>query len=699
MRSFLTEEQISALKTKPTTWSSETIILALKLRFSLGIHGYNYLRNTNYPLPSYSTLNKRLRNLEMTFGVFESLFAPLKCKVQALDPLDRVCTMSIDEMEVSGSIEFDKYKNSFCGNITLGDSQTIGNHITVILIRGVKTAWKQVIACEVTGPSTKGILQKQVIEKCVKFAELCGLRVVSLSSDMGSNNRAMWSAFGVEVTRNENQRNIHFTVDSNDIHVVPDVCHLIKNMKNTILNVGLYLPQSLVENEDLPSNFVSGKYIVQLWHSEIEKDKELRLLHHLKRDDVEPSHFNKMNVGSAVRFFSVKTAAALELAVKLKSLPPEALTTAYFCRLIEQWFSICCSKISKAGITAKNKSAKFEFLFRFVKIFQNISIGNGWKPLNTGMIMSTLSLCRITEQLLNEGYKFVLLHRFTQDAVENIFSQIRRKAGSCPSALQCLKALKLITVSQFISDIKRSSYFNDSDIFLIDNLPSKDCKPNTITVTTSASVPVSTVSSCKEVATSCTSTAKDNELSASNYFSLPPSSSLVMPSICVSASNDRVPEFSFHTVQLGDLQLTTYEKNNLFNIGGSTTNAMLKKNVCDKCKQFLNEDHSDETYDTFVHFLNLGGLKKPNSEVLTLICNCEVLYRQNKQHILHNDAKLLINKIVQHICPSFPVCCNLKEKVVKHFFTVRSYAVVDFNKNVKKRCKMYGTASEKKRKT
>lgn len=140
MRSFLTEEQISALKTKPTTWSSETIILALKLRFSLGIHGYNYLRNTNYPLPSYSTLNKRLRNLEMTFGVFESLFAPLKCKVQALDPLDRVCTMSIDEMEVSGSIEFDKYKNSFCGNITLGDSQTIGNHITVILIRGVKTA-------------------------------------------------------------------------------------------------------------------------------------------------------------------------------------------------------------------------------------------------------------------------------------------------------------------------------------------------------------------------------------------------------------------------------------------------------------------------------------------------------------------------------------------------------------------------------
>lgn len=72
--------------------------------------------------------------------------------------------MSIDEMEASGSIEFDKYKNSFWGNISLNDSQTIVNHITVIPIRGVKTAWKHVIACEVTGPSTKGILKKQVIK-------------------------------------------------------------------------------------------------------------------------------------------------------------------------------------------------------------------------------------------------------------------------------------------------------------------------------------------------------------------------------------------------------------------------------------------------------------------------------------------------------------------------------------------------------
>lgn len=114
LRSFVTEKQISALKTKPTTtWSSETIILALKLRFSLGIPGYNYLRNTNYTLPLYSTLNKRLTILEMTFGDFETIFEPLKYKVQALDPLDTVSTMPIDEMETLHSVTL---KPHHCNN-------------------------------------------------------------------------------------------------------------------------------------------------------------------------------------------------------------------------------------------------------------------------------------------------------------------------------------------------------------------------------------------------------------------------------------------------------------------------------------------------------------------------------------------------------------------------------------------------------
>jgi len=62
----------------------------------------------------------------------------------------------------------------------------------------------------------------------------------------------------------------------------------------------------------------------------------------------------------------------------------------------------------------------------------------------------------------------LIRHRFTQDAIENVFSQIHRKSEATPTATQCLVTLKIISVSQFISDVKRSSYATDSDTYLID---------------------------------------------------------------------------------------------------------------------------------------------------------------------------------------------------------------------------------------
>lgn len=86
--------------------------------------------------------------------------------------------------------------------------------------------------------------------------------------------------------------------------------------------------------------------------------EELRLLHHLKREDIYPNYFQKMNVGSAVRFFSLKTAAAVETAVNCKLLPKDALTTAHCIRLIHEWFSLTSSKLRKTSITKKKQGQK-----------------------------------------------------------------------------------------------------------------------------------------------------------------------------------------------------------------------------------------------------------------------------------------------------------------------------------------------------
>jgi len=62
LETFLNKDQIMRLSTsKIHEWSKETIVKSLKLRFSLGVSGYNYLQETKFPIPSYSLLNRKLQ--------------------------------------------------------------------------------------------------------------------------------------------------------------------------------------------------------------------------------------------------------------------------------------------------------------------------------------------------------------------------------------------------------------------------------------------------------------------------------------------------------------------------------------------------------------------------------------------------------------------------------------------------------------
>ncbi|CAI6371578.1 unnamed protein product [Macrosiphum euphorbiae] len=154
-------------------------------------------------------------------------------------------------------------------------------------------------------------------------------------------------------------RQNYFTYDGNNVFIMPDVCNLIKNLKSTALRSSIKLPKEYCEAKGLPTEYVHCKFVADLWNIEQRKDsnrdEEFRLLHHLKREDIYPNNFQKMNVGSAVRFFSLKTAAAVETAVNCNLLPKDALTTAHFIRLIDEWFTLTSSKLRETSITKRNK--------------------------------------------------------------------------------------------------------------------------------------------------------------------------------------------------------------------------------------------------------------------------------------------------------------------------------------------------------
>lgn len=175
---------------------------------------------------------------------------------------------------------------------------------------------------------------------------------------------------------------------------------MLKNLKSAILRTELHISKKLEEFEKLPSSFISGVYIHDLWNAEVSAENHFRLLHHIRNEDLNPSNFDKMNVGTAIRFFSLKTSAGLELAVKLKLIHEEALTTAWFKRQVYQWFQLMNSKVRKTSVTKRNQIDKQNFLLKIINMFEGISFGNNsWKPLNCGVILSTLSVIDITEHI------------------------------------------------------------------------------------------------------------------------------------------------------------------------------------------------------------------------------------------------------------------------------------------------------------
>lgn len=353
LKKFLNDEQIKTVihgRELFEKWEDESVVKALKFRFAMARHGFECLRNSGYPLPSYSTAIRRLQNFKVEYGIFEDILEPLQFKVNAMTPEDRFCIMSIDEMQIDSIQDYDKNEKKFFGNVTLGNTNDVGTHIVTVLIRGIKTYWKQTVASEVTGKSTSPQHITDLIERSITRVEEFGLRVLGVTSDMGPSNQAYWKNVGVKIDKDGLRKNT-MNIKNKNVCAIADVPHLLKNMKHAVMKGGIQLPNFFVQREKLPSNYVHGKYIKSLWEAETRAAKPLRLLHHLKRQDVYPDNFQKMHVGAAIRFFSTKTAAAIETGVHLKLLPVEALTTAKFIHIIEEWFTMMNSRSRKTSIT------------------------------------------------------------------------------------------------------------------------------------------------------------------------------------------------------------------------------------------------------------------------------------------------------------------------------------------------------------
>ena len=675
---FLKADQRKALemKTEAKTkggivWSTETIRTAFQIRFLTGVHGYQFVRGLGYPLPSYRTLCDRVQHAEFHPGIQYDIVSWLSDKIQGMRDQEKDVVLMLDEMQVSKQLEYDKGLNKFLGLVSndvmlptasSSSSVPLASHALVYMIRGITSNWKQVVAYYLTGVSVSGDVLWKLTKNLVQLLGNKGINVRAVVSDMGAANKGMWKSAGVKVNRDTVKSSVqHPFYLQQDLYFFADVPHLLKNIRNCLLTNDIILPRDVVNEFCLPTSIVSMKHIRKI--VEIQENSDFKIAPSLSLKHVDPKQFEKMKVNVAAQLLSHSTASALRFAVHDNLLPADALTTAWFVELINSWFDAANARNRREALYSKSGS-KIKSLLLMMEIIPKITFSSAnrqfsWKPIQTGILVSTQSLLDLFASLVASGsYNYLLTSRLTQDALENLFSQIRGRGNSHPSPVHFRHCLRLISISQFLAVPKRSSY---------------------------------SVSECDFAISLLKSTSKVMQISSD-------------------AANSRSSESEGqHLPQSAiAIQQTSSEKNALsYLTGWLAFKLKVKLKSCNECVSFLISSNTEDRslpQNQLIAIKSYGWLTFPSKSLQRIVLEAESIFQHHKAECLtsSNALKLLLDNsasLLNGSDPVIPSCHNVGLLVLKKYFKLRSHICAQGLSKLGKDERQYGSKSAKARTT
>ena len=155
-------------------------------------------------------------------------------------------------------------------------------------------------------------------------------------------------------------------------------------------------------------------------------------------------------------------------------------TTTLFIKIVSKWFTLITSRSPSVALGKKigdeKSENKFNETVKFLEsvrdLFRDIEIGKkkDFKSVQTGIMLTTQSFIDLTKYLISKRkYLYVLGGRFTQECVENLFSNIRKKFP-VPNALQFKHSLKILSVSQYFQELNNTNYEQDDGNLIADFL-------------------------------------------------------------------------------------------------------------------------------------------------------------------------------------------------------------------------------------
>jgi hypothetical protein len=280
-------------------WTQQDIIDGLILR-AFSKRSYQYLRKKEIvPLPGLSTLRNWLKNFKCYPGIQKDVLQVLDSKLSGDLPCDfSQAILSFDEMAVENCVEYHH-----------GQDKVYGPHskVQVGILRGLLHKWKLPIFYAFDTAMTKSILYDVILQ-----AEQHKAKIRGIACDLG--NQKLFSELGFS----ESQCSFPNPADpSRRVFVFPDVPHLLKLLRNHLLDQGLILGDgSTLRKEDLEPL--------------VEKE-EFKILPKLTYQHLECTHNARQRVRLAAQLLSHSTSVAL------KTLFPEKTRAAQFIELTNDW--------------------------------------------------------------------------------------------------------------------------------------------------------------------------------------------------------------------------------------------------------------------------------------------------------------------------------------------------------------------------
>jgi hypothetical protein len=465
---------------------------------------------------------------------------------------------------------------------------------------------------------------RQIIEE----AHNIGLTVRACVSDMGPSNQDLWKHIGIVSNRSELVSFIdHPFVAGTRLHFLADPPHLLKNIRNCLLTQTISLPESTVVSNNLPSNTVSLQHVKDL--IKMQENSELKIAPKLKAVHVNPGQYQKMKVSIAAQVFSHSTATALTLCVSQKLLPDAASTTAWFLQAVNDWFDALNARFRLASLFSSSAS-KISHLDMIINLFHQLHFGgrDAWKPIQSGVRLSTQSILGLFEDLVVNGpYQYLMTGRMTQDCVENFFSQVRSRGDAHPTPRHLRHCIRLISISQYMYVPSNSSYERDADTYFLDFLKVQ--------------------SGSNSSRTKADDDTEEEEFMARECNALLPLSSL--------------------------------EGNALYLMAGWAVFKEMKKTPkCAPCHTCIKGDRQNapplSELTTIKSFSSGAGLTHPSSAILDAVIAAESLFQANKDVlVVVPDIHVFLMKAFtsQFSLTGFPPCHNVVQSIVARYLRLR----------------------------